>query len=73
VSFTADEKAKIVKYRNFYLDDDRLFSRDMSEERLFRSQVGQTSMVEDKILIWGFKRGRKASELTSRIIFKIKM
>ena len=31
----------------------------MSEKRSFRSQVGQTSMVEDKILIWRFKRGSR--------------
>ena len=31
----------------------------MSEERSFRSQVSQASIVEDKILIWRFKRGSR--------------
>ena len=31
----------------------------MSEERSFPSQVGQTSMVEDRLLIWRFKRGSR--------------
>jgi len=44
---------------SFYLDYDKLFNRDRSEKRSFRSQVGQTSMVEDKILIWRFKRGSR--------------
>ena len=31
----------------------------MNEERSFRSQVSQASMVEDKLLIWKFKRGSR--------------
>jgi len=42
-----------------YLDYDRPFKRDINEKRSFHSQVGQTSMVEDKILIWRFKHGSR--------------
>jgi RNA polymerase sigma-70 factor (ECF subfamily) len=35
------------------------FNRDMNEERSFRSQVGLVSMLEDKLLIWRFKRGSR--------------